>query len=67
MGGVGGPWGPPWPPKAPKVKFIQFLPSHLGLIFGPFWRLKTLKNQMHFLMDLLVVFLWFWGGFWDQF
>ena len=28
---------------------------------------KNVQNKMHLLMDLLMVFLWFWGGFRDQF
>ena len=67
MGGIGGSWSPLGRPKAPKVKFTQFVPSHLGVMFVPFWKYKTLENQVQCLMDLLVVFLWFWGGFWDQF
>ena len=63
-------WGSSEAPLAAQGAQSEISPIFSFPFGSHFWSIlevKTLKNQMHFLMDLLVVFLWFWDGFWDQF
>ena len=64
----GGSEGPSWTAGGSRggsmVKKSLSPPPNFGVILGPFWRQKSLKNQSWNLIDF---FWWLWGAFWEAF